>query len=137
MDIKGFCPMYKVGDKITFIEPEIHMPETDGICLGFVANFLPWYRPLVRGVAPKELGLTKEGNDGYIACYSPPLGEVPEPGAHGTAFFRIHQISVDIETKTDRYKEELGKRGIGWPPNKEKWHMGGKPPYGKPSVPAH
>ncbi len=118
--VKGFCPFYKKGDKITFVEPGIVMEETDAICYAFILNFGPWYRPLVRGITPKELGLTKNEEEGYIACHAPPLGEVPEGAAHGTVFFKIKQIPIE-ETIEDKWVKDLLEKGVGFPPKREFW----------------
>jgi len=102
--VKGFCPFYKKGYKVTFVEPGIVMEETDAICFAAVLTFAPFYRPLVRGIKPEKLGLTK----GYITCHAPPL---TRPEAHGTVFFKIKQIPVE-ETIEDKWVKDLEKEGV-------------------------
>lgn len=104
--VKGFCPFYKKGSKITFVEPGIVMEETDSLCFAAVLTFAPFYRPLIRGISPEELGL----NEGYVTCHAPPL---VRPETHGTAFFKIKQIPIEdtIEDKWLRDLEEKGVRG--------------------------
>jgi hypothetical protein len=104
VDVKGFCPVYRKGSKITFCEPIIVMKETDAICVGALLAFGPFYRPLVRGISPKDLGL----GEGYIACHAPPL---VMPEAHGTVFFKIKQVPVE-ETPEDVWLKEMEKKGI-------------------------
>jgi len=118
--VQGFCPFYKKGSKITFVEPGIVMEETDALCYAAILNFGPWYRPLVRGISPKAIGLIKNDGDAYFACHAPPLGEVPAEAAHGTVFFRIKQISIK-ETIEDKWIKELEEKGIGFPPKREFW----------------
>lgn len=122
VDVKGFCPFYKKGSKITFCEPAILKEESDELCYGALLSFGPFYRPLVRGMCPEELGL----GDGYVSCHAPPL-VIPE--AHGTVFFKIKQIPVE-ETPEDVWIQDLEKKGITgdmetiqrkfWPKNPDK-----------------
>ena len=122
VDVKGFCPFYEKGSRISFCEPAILKEESDGLCYGALLTFGPFYRPLVRGVSPRELGL----GDGYFACHAPPLNS---PEAHGTVFFKIRQVPVD-ETPEDLWMKDLEERGIAgdketinrryWPENPDK-----------------
>ncbi len=102
--VKGFCPFYKKGHRVTFVEPGIVMEETDAICFGAVLTFAPFYRPLVRGIKPEELGLSKR----LITCHSHPLNR---PEAHGTVFFKIKQVPVQ-ETIEDKWMKDLGEKGV-------------------------
>jgi hypothetical protein len=117
VSVKGFCPKYKKGDKVTFQEPSIVMEETDSICFGAVCTFAPYYRPLIRGIRPEELGLTQ----GIVTCHAPPL-VVPE--AHGTAFFKIKQTPIvgpDEDEKFMKWLEEKGLKGDKEVIKKEFW----------------
>jgi len=80
------------------------MGETDVVCFAAVLTFAPFYRPLVRGIKPEELGLTK----GYVTCHAPPL---TRPEAHGTVFFKIRQIPVE-ETIEDKWMKDLEDQGV-------------------------
>jgi uncharacterized repeat protein (TIGR04076 family) len=102
--VKGFCPFYHEGDKISFEEPGIVMEETDAICFAAILTFAPFYRPLIRGISPEEMGLTQR----LITCHAAPLNR---PDSHGTVFFEIHQIPVD-ETIEDKWMDDLSKQGI-------------------------
>jgi hypothetical protein len=102
--VKGFCPFYKKGDRVTFVEPGIVMGETDAICFGGMLTFAPFYRPLIRGIKPEELGLT----DRIVTCHAPPLNR---PETHATVFFKIKQIPVD-ETIEDKWIKDLERKGI-------------------------
>lgn len=104
ISVKGFCPIYKKGDKVTFDEPRLVMEETDAYCIGGITSILPFYRPLARGISPQELGLT----EGIVACHAPAL--TGRPDVHGTVFFRIKQIP--IETFEDKWEKDLAKNGI-------------------------
>ena len=104
ISVKGFCPIYEVGDKVTFEEPRLVIEETDEYCIGGLTSILPFYRPLVRGISPQELGLT----EGIVACHAAALDR---PAAHGTVFFKIKQIPL-TETFEDRWDKDLERKGI-------------------------
>jgi len=70
--IKGNCPVYKLGDKIVIDEGyKLNLKETDNVCIHSLASLMPYYIALSKGVDPKSLGLTKEGNKAYLQCLDP------------------------------------------------------------------
>lgn len=87
-DIRGECPVYKLGDKIVIEEPKIVVEESDAICIHALASMLTMLVPLSRGVSFKELGLAKgEDEVGYIQCLDP--GKPYTTG--GTVIFEIRR----------------------------------------------
>jgi uncharacterized repeat protein (TIGR04076 family) len=59
-EIRGHCPVYKIGDRIVLDEGyRLNLVETDSMCLHSVASILPYYIALYRGVSPRELGLSR------------------------------------------------------------------------------
>jgi len=90
-EIRGECPVHKVGDKIIVEAPEIVTAETDALCVHAFGSMLSMIIPLARGVSFKDLGLAhKEGNVGYVQCLDP--GEPYTPG--GTVIFEIRREPV-------------------------------------------
>jgi uncharacterized repeat protein (TIGR04076 family) len=73
VDIKGQCPVYKIGDRITLREGYILDPgETDTVCMHSMASVLPYYVALSKGVEAGELGLSREGSEeAYVQCLDP------------------------------------------------------------------
>lgn len=72
LKIKGTCPVYKVGDKIVIDEGyKLNLEEIDNVCMHSLASIMPYYVALSKGVDPKTLGLTKEGNKAYLQCLDP------------------------------------------------------------------
>jgi uncharacterized repeat protein (TIGR04076 family) len=67
-EIRGKCPVYKVGDKIVIDGPEIVMEETDAICIHALAPLLHYVVALRDGIDPRKLGLSKDGKYAYIQC---------------------------------------------------------------------
>ena len=69
-EIKGTCPMYKRGDAFYIIDG--YKLKTDGlICMHSLSSLMPYYVALSRGISPKELGLSKNGNEIYVQCLDP------------------------------------------------------------------
>ncbi len=72
LKIKGTCPVYEVGDKIGIDEGyKLNLEETDNVCVHSLTSIMPYYVALSKGVAPKTLGLAKEGNKAYLQCLDP------------------------------------------------------------------
>jgi len=87
-EIKGKCPVHKVGDKIIVEAPNIVTAETDALCVHALGSMLSMIIPLAKGVSFKDLGLAhKEGNVGYVQCLDP--GEPYTSG--GTVIFEIRR----------------------------------------------
>ena len=113
VEVRGKCPIYKVGDKVAMDEPaylfgtkSYRMPEeTNAICIGFATSLFAYEMPLLRGIDPVKLWLAKEGGSAYITCQAPDVGETPK--AHGTVIWKVHQIP-EQESLTDKFYEEIG-----------------------------
>ncbi len=90
VEVRGFCPVHKVGDKIMVDDPEIVLEKTDALCTHALSSLLHYVVALERGADPVELGLSKPGDreNAYIQCVDP--GEPYTQG--GTAIFRIRKI---------------------------------------------
>ncbi len=71
-EIRGSCPVFKVGDRIVIDSPKIVVDKTDNICIHAFGCMLSMIVPLSHGISFKELGLAKEeGEKGYIQCLDP------------------------------------------------------------------
>jgi uncharacterized repeat protein (TIGR04076 family) len=71
-EIKGHCPVYKLGDRIVLEEGyRLNLNETDNMCFHSVASILPYYIALHRGVDPRSLGLSRDGKKAYVQCLDP------------------------------------------------------------------
>ena len=73
VDIKGKCPVYEVGNKITLSEGYILDPgQTDIVCMHSLASILPYYVALAKGVKARDLGLSQgESKEAYVQCLDP------------------------------------------------------------------
>ena len=58
-EIRGKCPVYKVGDKIIADDPKIVLRETDALCTDALSSLLHYVLALEEGADPVELGLSK------------------------------------------------------------------------------
>ena len=81
-EIKGNCPVFKVGDKF-FIEDGYILKLEKPICMHSLTSIMPYYIALSRGVKPKDLGIGKN-NKAYVQCLDP-----CEYTGGGTVIFEI------------------------------------------------
>jgi uncharacterized repeat protein (TIGR04076 family) len=89
-EIRGECPVYKVGDKMVIDGPKIVLEETDAVCVHALSTLLHYVVALDEGADPVKLGLTKleEKEYAYMQCVDP-----GEPYTHGgTVVFRCQRI---------------------------------------------
>ncbi len=101
INIKGYCPVYKLGDKIVIEGPNIVIDKTDALCLHVLPTILHYAVALDHSVDPVKLGLTtqEDREHAYIQCLDP-----GEPYTHGgTVLFRFKRIPE----KKPRDKDEL------------------------------
>jgi len=85
-EIRGKCPVHKVGDRIVVESPKIDTDKTDALCVHALGSMLSMLVPLARGVSFRDLGLSYEdGNVGYVQCLDP--GQPYTPG--GTVIFEV------------------------------------------------
>jgi uncharacterized repeat protein (TIGR04076 family) len=86
-DIKGTCPVYKVGDKITIRNPNIVLKDTDALCTHALPTILHYALILEYSWCPLKLGLTREDdqNHAYFQCLDP--GKPYTDG--GTVIFKV------------------------------------------------
>ena len=96
-EIRGKCPVHKVGDKIIVDDPKIVLESTDALCTHALSSLLHYVLILDSGADPVRLGLTKADDReyAYIQCVDP--GAPYTDG--GTVIFRIRKI--DKEKSSD------------------------------------
>jgi len=89
-EIRGKCPVHKVGDKMVIDGPEIVLDKTDAVCVHALSTLLHYVVALEEGADPVKLGLTKpeEKEYAYMQCVDP--GEPYTQG--GTIVFRCRKI---------------------------------------------
>jgi len=88
-EIKGVCPVYKKGDKITIDDPEIILDKTDALCTHALSTILHYTTILQHSWCPVKLGLTTEKDEehAYMQCVDP--GKPYTDG--GTVIFRCRK----------------------------------------------
>ena len=88
--IKGHCPVYKKGEKITIKDPEIILNKTDALCTHALTTILHYSTILQHNWCPIDLGLTteKDKNHAYLQCVDP---GIPYTNG-GTVIFRCKQL---------------------------------------------
>lgn len=88
IEIKGKCPVYRVGDRIVLDDGyEVNMKKTDAICIHSLASLLPYYNAIAQGVKPVKLGLAKSGNEAFVQCLDP-----EKYTGGGTVIFKVRKI---------------------------------------------
>ena len=87
-EIRGKCPVHKVGDKVVIDGPKIALDKTDAVCVHALSSLLHYVIALDENVDPKKLGLSKERNVAFIQCVDP--GEPYTSG--GTVVFKCRRI---------------------------------------------
>ncbi len=91
-DIKGYCPVYKEGDKIMMEDPKIILNRTDALCTHALSTILHYTTILAHDWCPVKLGLTteKDKEDAYMQCVDP--GKPYTIG--GTVIFNCKKIDL-------------------------------------------
>jgi len=89
-DIRGRCPVYKVGDRIMIDDPRILLGKTDALCIHVLPSLLHYALIMEDGGDPVKLGLSKpeDKEHAYIQCVDP--GEPYTEG--GTVIFKCRRI---------------------------------------------
>lgn len=87
-EVKGYCPVHKVGDKIVIDGPKIVLDKTDAVCTHALSSLLHYIVALDEDVDSRKLGLSKEKGNAYIQCVDP--GEPYTSG--GTVIFKCRKI---------------------------------------------
>ena len=93
VEIRGSCPVHRVGDRLLIDDPKIVLEKTDALCTHALSSLLHYVVALERGADPVELGLSKpeDREHAYIQCVDP--GEPYTSG--GTVIFRIRRLKND------------------------------------------
>ena len=91
VEVRGTCPVHKVGDKIMVDDPRIILEKTDALCTHALSSLLHYVLALDRGADPVSLGLSKQDDKthAYIQCVDP--GEPFTRG--GTVIFRVSKVN--------------------------------------------
>lgn len=87
-EIKGICPVYKVGDRTIIDGPRILLDKTDAICVHALSTLLHYVVALEEGADPVKLGLSKNKEYAYMQCVDP--GKPYTEG--GTVVFQCRRI---------------------------------------------
>jgi len=89
-EIRGSCPVFKVGDRIVVDDPEIVLDKTDALCTHALSSLLHYVVALEQDADPVELGLSKPGDKehAFIQCVDP--GKPYTDG--GTVVFKIRKV---------------------------------------------
>ena len=90
-EIRGKCPVHKVGDRIVIEGAEIVVARTDAVCVHALSTLLHYVVALDEGADPVKLGLTKpeDRTHAYMQYVDP--GEPYTDG--GTVIFKVKRVN--------------------------------------------
>lgn len=92
-EIRGKCPVYKVGDKMVIDDPKILLDKTDALCVHALSTLLHYVVALEEGADPVKLGLSKDKEHAYMQCVDP--GKPYTEG--GTVIFECCRIERESD----------------------------------------
>jgi uncharacterized repeat protein (TIGR04076 family) len=89
-EIRGKCPVYKVGDKLVIDDPKVVLNKTDAICTHALSTLLHYITILEHDWCSVKLGLTtpEKPDHAYMQCVDP--GAPYTEG--GTVIFECRRI---------------------------------------------
>ncbi len=89
-EIRGKCPVYKIGDRLIINDPEIILKKTDALCTHALSSLLHYVTILEHNWFPVELGLTtpEDSKNAYMQCVDP--GKPYTEG--GTVIFKCRRM---------------------------------------------
>ncbi len=91
VEVKGQCPVYRVGDKFRILEGYKLRAERP-VCLHGLTALMPYYVALSHGTPPRELGLGDD-DTAYLQCLDP-----YQRTGGGTVVFAVKPIGVSQES---------------------------------------
>ncbi len=90
VEVRGKCSVYKPGDRMTVVMPELIIKETDKVCIHAFTAMQTLLQAMARGISARELGIGERDDEGFVQC--------PDPGPPytrgGTVIFRIRRASL-------------------------------------------
>ncbi|MGQ9597667.1 MAG: TIGR04076 family protein [Thermoproteota archaeon] len=90
-EVKGFCPLYKVGDKIIIREFYIDSKNSENVCIHLLSAASTLLSAFLHGVSAVELGIGDREDAGYLQC--------PDPGPPytkgGTVIFELRRKPLE------------------------------------------
>jgi uncharacterized repeat protein (TIGR04076 family) len=87
-EIRGKCPVHRVGDRIVVDGANIVLNKTDALCIHALSTLLHYVVALEEGADPIKLGLSKDKEHAYMQCVDP--GTPYTEG--GTVIFECRRI---------------------------------------------
>ena len=90
VEVRGRCPVHKVGDRIVIDGASVVLDKTDALCVHALSVLLHYVVALDEGADPLKLGLTRPEDRGhaYLQCVDPwrPYTD------GGTVIFRVTKV---------------------------------------------
>ncbi|MEM2197423.1 MAG: TIGR04076 family protein [Sulfolobales archaeon] len=92
VEIRGFCPVYKVGDEMLLEGFYIVSGSSANICIHALAALMSLLSAFSHGASARDLGIGSGDDEGYLQC--------PDPGPPytrgGTVVFRLKRLGAVV-----------------------------------------
>lgn len=69
--INGYCPIYKVDDKVVFEDFSLCSRKSANMCLHAMASMISLLSPFLHGSSAIQLGIGQKEDTGYVQCPDP------------------------------------------------------------------
>lgn len=83
--VNGYCPIYKIDDKIVFEDFYLCSRNSENVCLHALASMTSLLSPFLHGSSAIRLGIGRKEDIGYVQCPDP--GQPHTKG--GTVIFQL------------------------------------------------
>ncbi|MGQ4833592.1 MAG: TIGR04076 family protein [Candidatus Asgardarchaeia archaeon] len=99
--IDGYCPIYKVGDKIIVDSYFINSKKSANVCIHAFGAMMTLLSAFSHGTSARKLGIGSEDDVGFLQC--------PDPGppltSGGTVTFKLIRKVINNEAAKDKDKD--------------------------------
>jgi len=90
-EVRGYCPVYKVGDRIVVEKFYVDTARSSNICMHALVSMATLLSAFMKGYSAKLLGIGDRDDIGYVQC--------PDPGPPytrgGTVIFELKREVVE------------------------------------------
>lgn len=97
-EIRGNCPVFKLGDRMSIDGPRLDLKATDAVCIHALPSLLYYGLALREGANPVNLGIGQKKDHAYIQCPDP--GPPYTPGG-SVVFEFILETRMNADTDTE------------------------------------
>lgn len=90
LEVRGSCPVYKIGDEILLEGFYIISNQSANICIHALSALMSLLSAFSHGASARDLGIGSKDDEGYVQC--------PDPGPPytkgGTVIFHLKRLNI-------------------------------------------